>query len=159
MEEISKSQQEISSPCQPARPQISSASLCPSRDCQLYKHPARTQHTDTQSTQSGDAVLANCHFSCSPNQWAGQDWLNGLSSSHPPHVLSLPLLSSLALSCARICPRSITSTASRDLDASLPQIIYLQLRVFLAKKSLFLRHLSIVPETLIIWELAIVVTI
>ena len=70
-------------------------------------------------------------------------------------MLSLPLLSSLALSCARICPRSITSTASRDLDASLPQIIYLQLRVFLAKKSLFLRHLSIVPQTLIFWELAI----
>ena len=36
MEEISKSQHEISSPCQPTRPQISSASLCPSRDCQLY---------------------------------------------------------------------------------------------------------------------------
>ena len=48
-------------------------------------------------------------------------------------MLSLPLLSSLALSSARITPRSITSTASWDLDASLPQIINLQLRVFLAK--------------------------
>ena len=138
MEEISKSQREISSPCQPARPQISSASVYPSRDCQLYKHPARTQHTDTQSTQSGDAVLANCHFSCSPNQWAGQAWLNGLSSSHPPHVLSTPLLSSLALSDASISPRSTTSRASRGP----PQIIYLQLRVFLANTSLFLRHLK-----------------
>ena len=29
-------------------------------------------------------LLANCHFSCSPNQWAEWTWLKGLSPPSPP---------------------------------------------------------------------------
>ena len=76
-----------------------------------------------------------------------------------PHMCSLFLFSPPWLSpVPEFFQGSYSSMASRGFDASLPQIIYLQLRVFLANTSLFLRHLSIVPQTMIFWELAIVET-
>ena len=118
-----------------------------------------TQHAhSTQTHRLGMLCWLIAIFPAPPTSGRGRI---GSTDCHraTPHMCSLFLFSPPWLSCARICPRSITSTASRDLDASLPQIIYLQLRVFLANTSLFLRHLSIVPQTLIFWELAIVVTI
>ena len=123
-----------------------------------------TQHAHSTQTHRAHRVGMLCWliaiFPAPPTSGRGR---LGSTDCHraTPHMCSLPLLSSLALSNVRISPRSITSMASRGFDASLPHIINLQLRVFLANTSLFLRHLknSIDSPSNIFWELAIVVTI